>query len=318
MQFEGSSKHGSSRPAGQPCRDLARILNGVRGRNPPLTESGCPVSATVLTRRDPRTCRAPDAPHSLLHESFELPEARELYDPAGAPDVAAFADQHMPDEVTRDYARRMHYAAYRWKRAKGILGSVKWKNAYIRLRDEIVVGNRKLVYKAVRRRMAMSNRSDDLIGECHIVLIQAVAAFNPWLGIRFSTYAYTCLIRALARLAQRMANDWLSRSASLEILPDGEPGQKYETEPVSSRLAGIDEYLRADHPLLTCREKMIISRRYFVPDGSDVQTLEKVGQELGLSKERVRQVQASALCKLRSALLGERRNVLGTSRSGRL
>jgi DNA-directed RNA polymerase sigma subunit (sigma70/sigma32) len=30
--------------------------------------------------------------------------------------------------------------------------------------------------------------------------------------------------------------------------------------------------------------------------------LEKVGEAMGLSKERVRQVQASALCKLRKAL----------------
>jgi RNA polymerase nonessential primary-like sigma factor len=263
------------------------------------------VNAIVLTHRDPRTHRVPNAPHSVFHESFELPDALEQHHPADAPPVADFADKYMPDEVTRDYARRMHYAAYRWKRAKGVIAAAKWRDAYVRLRDEIVLGNRKLVYRAVRRRMAMSNRSDDLIGDCHIVLIQAVAAYNPWLGIRFSTYAYTCLVRALSRLAQRMANDWLSRSASLDILPDGEPGQKFEHELASSRLFRIDEYLRADHPLLTYREKMIISRRFCAHEGTVVQTLEKVGQELGLSKERVRQVQASALGKLRSALLGD-------------
>jgi RNA polymerase primary sigma factor/RNA polymerase sigma factor len=228
-----------------------------------------------------------------------------MYDPNKAPDVSAFADRYMPDEVTRDYARRMHYAAYRWKRAKGVAGAAMWQAAYVRLRDEIVLGNRKLVYQAVRRRMAMSNRADDLIGDCHIVLIQAVAAYNPWLGIRFSTYAYTCLVRALARLAQRMANDWLSRSAPLDLLPEGEPGQKMNETLLSSGLWGLDEYLRADHPLLSFREKVIISRRYGVREGAAALTLAEVGQELGLSKERVRQMQASALGKLRSALLGQ-------------
>ena len=263
------------------------------------------MSATQTTRREPRTGRAPDAPHSIYHPSFESPDARELYNPASAPDVAAFADRYMPDEVTRDYAKRMHYAAYRWKRAKGVAEAAKWKDAYVRLRDEIVLGNRKLVYQAVRRRMAMSNKSDDLIGDCHIVLIQAVAAFNPWLGIRFSTYAYTCLVRALARMAQRMANDWLARSAPLDLLPEGEPKQKLDAEFPSSGLWGIEEYLRADHPLLSSREKVIISRRYGVREGADMLTLAEVGQELGLSKERVRQMQASALGKLRCALLGE-------------
>lgn len=263
------------------------------------------MSATHTTRREPRTGRAPDAPHSIFHDSFDSPDARDLYDPADAPDVSAFADRYMPDEVTRDYAKRMHYAAYRWKRAKGVAEAAKWKDAYVRLRDEIVLGNRKLVYQAVRRRMAMSNKSDDLIGDCHIVLIQAVAAFNPWLGIRFSTYAYTCLVRALARMAQRMANDWLSRSAPLDLLPEGEPRQKLDAEFPSTGLWGIEEYLRADHPLLSYREKVIISRRYGVREGADMLTLAEVGQELGLSKERVRQMQASALGKLRSALLGE-------------
>jgi RNA polymerase sigma factor (sigma-70 family) len=263
------------------------------------------VSLTETTRRDPRTERAPAAPHSLFHESFEDPDARHRYDPAGAPDVAGFADRYMPDEVTRDYARRMHYSAYRWKRAKGVVESAKWRNAYVRLRDEIVLGNRKLVYQAVRRRMAMSNKSDDLIGDCHIVLIQAVAAYNPWLGIRFSTYAYTCLVRALARMSQRMANDWLARSAPLELLPEGEPKQKFDPELTSSGLWGIDEYLRADHPLLSYREKVIIARRYGVREGANILTLAEVGQELGLSKERVRQMQASALGKLRSALMGD-------------
>lgn len=258
----------------------------------------------TTTRRDPRSERAAGAPQSIWHESFESPDAREQYGPESAPNVADFADRYMPDEVTRDYAMRMHFAAYRWKRAKGVVEAKKWQDAYVHLRDEIVMGNRKLVYQAVRRRMAMSNRADDLIGDCQIVLIQAVAAYNPWLGIRFSTYAYTCLVRALSRMSQCMANDWLARSASLDLLPEGEPGQKADTDPVSSRLWGLDEYLRADHPLLNEREKMILSLRYGVREGSISRTLAQVGQQLGLSKERVRQMQANAIDKLRVALLG--------------
>ena len=86
-----------------------------------------------------------------------------------------------------------------------------------------MLGNRKLIYRAVRRWMPPSAFADDMVGDCQIVLIQAVAAYNPWMGIRFSTYAFTCLMRALSRLSQRHAADRLSRSLPLESLPDGEP-----------------------------------------------------------------------------------------------
>ena len=72
-------------------------------------------------------------------------------------------------------------------------------------------------------RGSLSRLADDMASECQIVLIKAVAAFNPWLGIRFSTYAFTCLTRALSRLSQRLAADQLSRSLPLESLPHGEP-----------------------------------------------------------------------------------------------
>jgi RNA polymerase sigma factor (sigma-70 family) len=267
------------------------------------------VSVTLqTTRREPRTEWAPDAPNSVYHESFTDPQARELYDPNGAVDVSAFADRHMPDDVTRDYARRMHYAAYRWKHVRGLLERDKWHQAYIRLRDEIVLGNRKLIFQAVRRRMAMSNRSDDLIGECYVVLIHAVGAYNPWMGIRLSTYAYTCLLRALGRQAERIAKDWLSHSPSLDILPEGGPLSKHVEQPISSRLWGLDEFLRSDHPLLSAREKDIVSRRFGVREGVPARTLAQVGQELGLSKERVRQIISIALGKLRMAMLGASAN----------
>lgn len=254
--------------------------------------------------RDRKAKNPNNIPHSVYHSSFEEADARQKYDPEAAINSADYTENYMPDEVTRDFTKRMHYAAYRWRKAKGIAEAAKWQAAYVRLRDDVVLGNRKLVFRAVRRRMATSNRADDLIGDCQIVLIQAVAAFNPWLGIRFSTYAYTCLVRALARMSQKLSNDWLSKSASLDVLPEGEPGMKIDSELSSSGFFRIDEFLRADHPLLNYREKVIISRRFCAPEGADTLTLEQVGKELGLSKERVRQVQTSALNKLRGALIG--------------
>jgi RNA polymerase primary sigma factor/RNA polymerase sigma factor len=207
----------------------------------------------------------------------------------------------MPDETTRDFARRMHYSAWRAAHAEPD-ERARWQAAYLHFRDRIVLGNRKLIYRAVRRWMPPSAYADDMVGDCQIVLIQAVAAYNPWLGIRFSTYAFTCLMRALSRLSQRHASDRLSRSLPLESLPDGEPRDLSTEDLPTTRLARIDELLREGHDLLSSREKRVLVRRFSLDDQARPGTLEQVGRELGLSKERVRQVQASALDKLRGAL----------------
>jgi RNA polymerase sigma factor (sigma-70 family) len=244
------------------------------------------------------------APSYVRHPSFNRPTAEDKYDAdelLTAP--TSFDDRYMPDEITRDHARRMHYAAHRIHAAPTGREARLWHGKYIALRDQIVLGNRKLIYQAVRRRMAVSNRTDDAIGDCHIVLIHAVAAYNPWLGIRFSTYAYTCLVRALARQSQRWSTDRLCRSISLDALPDGEPRGRGPGESSSVSAPRFDEFFRNDHPLLTDREKVILTRRFCLGERPGSPTLETVGAELGLSKERVRQVQASALCKLRKALL---------------
>lgn len=248
-----------------------------------------------------RVTRTDALPAYLRHPSFTTADAPHLFSARVALDDAGdYESRFMPDDVTRDHARRMHYAAHRAHAARSAGGRIRCGAEYIALRDRIVLGNRKLVYRAVRRRMAVSNRVDDLIGDCQIVLIQSVAAFNPWLDVRFSTYAYTCLVRALSRLSQRLATDWLARAMSLDALPDGEPGRR----PTGSQLASsgthrVEDFLRDDHPLLSDREKRILAHRF----GSDPKTtLESVGRAVGLSKERVRQVQASALEKLRRAL----------------
>lgn len=243
-------------------------------------------------------------PHFIFHPSFEESDAEQTYGvaPADEDDSLGF----MPDDATRDCAKRMHYAAWRFSLALSGREAARWRRRYYDCRDRIVLGNRKLTFRAVQKWAPASQLADDMAGECQIVLIKAVAAFNPWLGIRFSTYAFTCLMRALSRLSQRQAADRLSRSLPLGSLPSGEPCYPISEEPARAGTARLDEYLQEGHTLLTPREKTVLMRRYHVnANVQQTETLEQVGCVLGLSKERVRQVQNAALGKLRAALLAE-------------
>ena len=216
---------------------------------------------------------------------------------------AEFGAGFMPDDETRASARRMHYAAHRAATARTARDAALWRRRYFATRDRIVLGNRKLIFRAVRQRMYQNPSNEDFIGECYLVMIRAVAAYNPWLGIRFSTYAYTCLLRALSRLARRSLADRLAQHLSIDSILGEEPAEAESTRSTAATLR-LDEYLREEHPLLSDREKTVIRRRFRLMGPDADTTLESVGRDLGISKERVRQVQAGALDKLRQAILG--------------
>lgn len=256
-----------------------------------------PTQATPLTR-------TPGPSHGIEHETFEDSDAAAKYDPRPVlRESAEYAIGYMPDEVTRDFGRRMHYAAYRARRAVRVRDRNFWQSLYYQLRDRIVLGNQKLVYKAVRYRKAWQLRSDDLVGEGHVVLINAVERYNPWLGVRFSTYAFTCLVRALVRLTRKRIGlekrFQTQGNLSSETTPFGAvPETREDDLPFD-----LDHYFQSHHPLLSEREKLVLQLRFGLGEQVEALKLELIGERLGLSKERIRQVQVSALTKLREAVV---------------
>lgn len=257
-----------------------------------------------------RTLSRPTTPTKPLrhvpHPSFEEADAEQVYSAREVLEAARDdAAGYMPDEVTRDFARRMHYAAYRASRATRKATGDRWRGWYHALRDQIILGNRKLVFRAVQMRMRESRYADDLIGECDIVMIQAVSAYNPWMGVRFSTYAFTCLQRALFRLNKKQTGDRLAQCLSLTADPSLAALAPYEQEVDADPVLPFLDLLQEEHPLLTAREKTVLKLRYLVEANQKSRTLEQVGHDLGISKERVRQLQLSALTKLREALAEE-------------
>ena len=69
-----------------------------------------------------------------------------------------------------------------------------------------------------------------------------------------------------------------------------ESSQSQREWQVERLLGGLDE-----------REQKIIIRRFGLQRGQEPLTLKQVGAELGVTKERIRQIEARALSKLRKA-----------------
>jgi RNA polymerase primary sigma factor len=60
----------------------------------------------------------------------------------------------------------------------------------------------------------------------------------------------------------------------------------------------LKEHINETLDLLTPREQKILRMRFGLEDGR-MHTLEEVGQEFGVTRERIRQIEAKALTKLR-------------------
>ncbi|MGN0364029.1 MAG: RNA polymerase sigma factor RpoD/SigA [Bilifractor sp.] len=74
-----------------------------------------------------------------------------------------------------------------------------------------------------------------------------------------------------------------------------------DTESVEDAVVQSDLYDRLDEIVgtLSEREQYVIKRRFGL-DGQEVQTLDEIGKQLGVTRERVRQIEAKAIRKLRA------------------
>lgn len=82
------------------------------------------------------------------------------------------------------------------------------------------------------------------------------------------------------------------------IIPDERAVQPDEQLAVDQSRAALETCLQSLSP----REKAVLQERFGL-DGRDDHTLEEVGDQLGLTRERIRQIQNRALMKLRSRML---------------
>ena len=135
-------------------------------------------------------------------------------------------------------------------------------------------------------------------GEALLALVHAVEGLDTWRGPRFSTYACHAIVYALGKAAKKSSRHRLQLAAEAETRrPPRSNGSRW-LELYVERLRSA---LRENHGDLTEQESTVLVGRFPLGGGSR-RTLSQIGDTLGLSKERIRQIQNSALTKLRDAL----------------
>jgi RNA polymerase sigma factor (sigma-70 family) len=169
----------------------------------------------------------------------------------------------------------------------------------IATRNQIICANLRLVVSIAKRHAGPAQNFFELVSDGNVSLMRAAERFDYSLGNRFSTYATWAIINNFSRsIPESLSYRNRFRTDSLELFtatPDI-PVNHHELEAVRSRREmALDGILRK----LNDREREIIVCRFGLRRDREPQTLQEVGDVMGVSKERIRQIEARALGKLR-------------------
>jgi len=180
---------------------------------------------------------------------------------------------------------------------------VRWYRRVLGIRAALVGANMALVVAMAKRTRINSVEFGELVSEGNMALLRTVEKFDVSRGFKFSTYSCRAILKALNRLASKTGT--YRQHFPTEYDPQLERSDEIERRHVDQRelaLEDLERILEENMASLTAVERAVIAARYAVAGHDRVQTLQEVGRLVGLSKERVRQVQLDALAKLRAAL----------------
>jgi RNA polymerase primary sigma factor len=276
--------------------------------------------------------RIPESVPHVSHESFELPGAeQDLFGTQGdeldIPRWTSFPE--IPEDSTPSRAARkalnkdqearlfmrFNYARYRLgelteKQTKRFSAQrseqmVIWYQRVRETQATIVDANMALVMAMARRTRIPHVDFPELVSEGNMALLRAIEKFDVSRGFKFSTYACRAILKGFNRMATKTGR-YVQRFPT-EFDPDLERGDydllRHQIQQ-NDAVEELKEVLAANSARLTEMEQTVLVGRFALdPKGRDKKmTLREVGQQVGLTTERVRQIQKQALAKLKATL----------------
>jgi len=183
---------------------------------------------------------------------------------------------------------------------------LKWNKIAERLREQIANTNLALVLAMAKRTRMSEVDFAEMVSEGNMALLRAVDKFDAERGFKFSTYACRAILKAFSR--QGMKQTKHRQRFPAEYDPNLQRSDFLETRRAERVRDDADELRRivventAD---LTDIEREVIEHRFGIQkpfENDKPLTLEQIGKMIGVTKERVRQIQNKALTKLREQM----------------
>jgi RNA polymerase sigma factor (sigma-70 family) len=242
---------------------------------------------------------------------IEARPARKLRAPKGLPPYLAslYEVPLLSREQEMHLFRKMNYLKFEAAKIRAKIDPTKAKSADLddieRLQEEalsvknqIIRSNLRLVVSIAKRHVGPSNNFFELVSDGNMSLIRAVEKFDYSRGNKFSTYASWAIMKNFARTIPEENFRRDRFVTGHEEMFDAAADTRTDEHEYESALKRMQEAVKGMLGRLDDRERRIIISRFGL-GGASEQTLEQLGRELGITKERVRQIESRAQDKLR-------------------
>lgn len=167
------------------------------------------------------------------------------------------------------------------------------------VKDSLINANMRLVVNIAKRHSGQVENFFELISDGNMSLIRAVEKFDFGRGFKFSTYASWAIMKNFARsIPTEIHHRERFVTGNEEVFSTTVDGRSDEKELYAQKE-------RASHSInrllnfLDPREREIIKLRAGLDEKQSSATLEEIGMQFGITKERVRQIHARSMRKLR-------------------
>ena len=301
-----TKKYGRSRSA------LYRIVNQVRAEQM-LTEStdyvhdksfDKPNADAIILDHDSDEDRGPSQP--LPKPAKDLPQyLRRLYETALLTKTQEFHLFRRYNYLKHKIAKLKATVANARPKAETLAAITELQKRVISLKNQLVRANLRLVVSVAKRHIGPLTSLFELISDGNLCLMRAVEKFDFSRGNKFSTYGTWALIKNFARTVPEENYVLNTFVTGTEEVIAGTGDNTVEAADEKESAAAMHHMISSVLSKLSDRERTVIVSRFGIGNDDRPKTLEEVGRIFGLTRERIRQIEARALKKLRAMLAGQ-------------